>query len=92
MMRAGKNRLRRSHFHDLAKIEHGDAVGQIAHHAEIMRDEDVADLFRGLQFDQKIEDRRLHRDVERRGRFVADNDPRIAGKGPGNGDALLETS
>ena len=46
MMRSGEHLLGRADLHQPAEIEHGDAVRQIAHHAEIVGDEDVADLLR----------------------------------------------
>ena len=44
----------------------------------------------GLQLDEQVEDRGLHRDVERRGRLVADDELRVAREGAGDRDALLE--
>ena len=46
----------------------------------------------GLQLDEQVEDRRLHRDVEGRGRLVADDELRVAGERAGDRDALLETA
>ena len=46
----------------------------------------------GLQLDEQVEDRRLHRDVERRGRLVADDELRVARERAGDRDALLEAA
>ncbi len=62
----------------------------IMHHVQIVRDEDIAHLPLGLQIGQQIEDRRLHRHVERRGRLIADHHLRAAGEGAGDGDPLLQ--
>ena len=43
-----------------------------------------------LEVGQQVEDRGLHRHVERRGRLVADDDPGIAGERARDRDALLE--
>src|SRR5262249_47048290 len=42
-----------------------------------------------LQVGQQVQDGGLHRDVEGRGRLVADDDPRFAGEGARDGHALL---
>jgi hypothetical protein len=41
-----------------------------------------------LEIAQHPKDRGLHRDVQRRRDFVAQNQPRLRGEGPGNGDPL----
>src|SRR5215470_17549428 len=43
MMRAREDPLRRADLHQPAEIEDGDAVREIAHDAEIVGDEDIAD-------------------------------------------------
>ena len=45
-----------------------------------------------LELDEQVEDRRLHRDVERRGRLVADDEARVAGERARDRDALLEAA
>ena len=49
-----------------------------------------ATRFSRLQLDEQVEDRRLHGDVERRGRLVADDELRVAGERARDRDALLE--
>ena len=44
MVRTGEDAFGGPDLHDAAEIEHGDLVGEIAHHGEVVRDEDVADL------------------------------------------------
>ena len=44
------------------------------------------------QLDEQVEDRGLHRDVERRGRLVADDELRVARERAGDRDALLEAA
>ena len=45
-----------------------------------------------LEIGEEVEDRGLHRDVERRGRLVADDDARVAGERARDRDALLEAA
>jgi hypothetical protein len=79
-------------LHQPAEIEHRDTVGQISHDAKIVGYEDIADLPIDLELDQEVEDRRLHRNIERGGRLIADDDARIAGEGARDRDALLEAA
>ena len=53
-------------FDDLAEVHHGDAVAHVAHHTEIVGNEDVGQTAPLLNISQQIEDLRLDRDVERR--------------------------
>ena len=61
-----------------AEVEDGDAIGEVAHDAEVVGDEEVRDTLLRLQLDEEVEDRRLHGDVERRGRLVAHDE--LAGR------------
>ena len=75
-------------FDDAAGIHHRDAPGDAAHHREIMRDEEIAQAELLLQVQQQIDDLGLHRNVERRDRFVADDEFRPQRERAGNADAL----
>ena len=44
VVRPVEDRLGRAQLHQPAEVEHGDAVGQVADDAEVVRDEDVGDL------------------------------------------------
>ncbi len=57
---------------DSSRAHDDDAVAQQAHDVEIMRHEQVAHAERGLEVLQQVEHDRLHRYVERCGRFVED--------------------
>ena len=52
----------------------------------------IGDALLRLQLDEQVEDRRLHRDVERRGRLVADDELRVAGERARDRDALLQAA
>ena len=88
MARRGEQRLRVRGLDDDAEIHHRDPVGDVLHHGEIVRDEDVGEAEPVLQVAQQIEDLRADRDVERRDRLVADDQFRLDRQRPGNGDAL----
>ena len=85
-----EDRLRIADLHDPAEVHDRDPVGQVADDAEVVRDEQVARLAPDLELGQQVEDGGLDRDVERAGRLVGHDDPRVAGERPGDRDALLE--
>ena len=90
VVRALEHVVGRPDLHHPAEVEHHDAVGQVADDAEVVADEQVGHVLALLQVGEQVEDRRLHRHVERGGRLVADHDPGVAGKRAGDRDALFE--
>jgi hypothetical protein len=92
MVRAAEDRFRVSDLLQAAEVHDGDPVRDVTHDAEVVGDEDVADALLRLQLDEQVEDRGLHRDVERRGRLVAEDDARVAGEGARDRDALLQAT
>ena len=60
----------------------------MAHHAEIVRDEQHRQAEPVLQVEQQVDDLRLHRDVERRDRLVGDDQRRIERQRARDADAL----
>ncbi len=67
---------------------HGDAVGHVVDHRQIVRDEQIGEAELVLQVLEQVEDLRLHRYVERRDRLVADQQVGIERQRPGDADAL----
>ena len=61
----------------LAEVHHHHPVGDVADDVEVVRDEDVGEPELLLQVLQQVEDLRLHRDVERRHRLVAEDQLRV---------------
>jgi hypothetical protein len=57
-----------------AVLHHGDAVGNLGHHAEVMGDEDHPHALLALQFADQRQDLRLRGDVQRGGGLVGDQD------------------
>jgi hypothetical protein len=79
---------RRAGFDDPAEVHHGDAVGDVAHHRKIVRDEQVGQAELLLQRLQQIDDLRLDRHVERGDRLVENEQIGTQRQSTGNGDAL----
>ena len=90
MVRAVEHVVGGADLLDAPEVHHRDAVGEVAHHAHVVGDEDVARLLLGLQVGEQVQDRRLYGDVERARRLVAHHDARVTGERPGDGDALLQ--
>ena len=65
-----------------------DAVAQRAHDFQIMRYEQVGQPALTLQLAQQLDDLRLHRQVQRRGRLVEQDEFRFKRDGAGDGEAL----
>ena len=61
----------------LAEVHHHHPVGDVPHDVEVVRDEDVGQAELPLEVLEEIEDLRLHGDVERRDRLVAEDELRV---------------
>ena len=85
-----EDRLRIADLHDPPEVHDRDPVGEVAHDAKVVRDQQVAGLALGLQLGQDVQDRGLDRDVERTRRLVGDDDAGVAGERAGDRHALLE--
>ena len=92
MQRRGEQRVARRQLDDAAEIHHGDAMADVLHHREIVRDEQVGDPELLLQVDHQVDHLRLHRHVERRHRLVGDDDVRIERERPGDAEPLALTA
>ena len=57
---------------DAAGVHHGDAVRGLGDHAHVVRDQHHRGAVLAAQPLQQLDDLRLDRDVERRGRLVGD--------------------
>ena len=58
------------------------------HDGEVVADEEIGEAELAPQLGQEVQDLRLHRDIERACRFVADDDARPQDEGAGDGDPL----
>jgi len=79
---------RRRAFHDLAEVHDRDVVGDVPHHREVVRDEQVCEPALPLQIGEQVEDLCLHRHVERAHGFVAYDELRLDRQRPGDPHAL----
>ena len=78
VLRRVEDLLHTAGLHHDAVLHHHDAVGEVGHDTHVVRDQDDRRIQPLVQVPQQIEDLGLHRDVERRGRFVGDEQKRIA--------------
>jgi hypothetical protein len=77
MARVGKDLFRRFFLDLLAAVHHQHAVGHLRHHAHVVGDEDHAHVHLVLQQADQLQDLRLDRHVQRRGRLVGDQERRL---------------
>ncbi len=92
MFRLAQQRLRLGRFHHLAQIHHHHTAADVLHHRQIMRDEQIRDAVRLLQILKQVHDLRLHRNVQRAHRFVANDELRLDRQRAGDADALPLTA
>ena len=84
----GEQALGRRQLDHPPGAHHRDALGDVLHDREVVRDEQVGQPQRVLQILEQVEDLRLDRDVERRDRLVADQDLGLERQGAGDADPL----
>ena len=73
---------------DLSGVHHADPIGELAHDAEIVGDEQHRHAEPLLDVLEQFQDLRLHRDVERGGRLVGDQQIGLVRQGHGDHHAL----
>ena len=84
----GEQRALVGELHDLAEVHHRHSGRDVLHHREVVRDEQVREPEASLQVLQQVDDLRLDRDIERRYRLVADDEPRLHRDRARDADAL----
>src|SRR3546814_17825426 len=77
MPRAAEQGARLAPLDEAAKIHDADEVGDVIDYGEIVADEKVSEAQLALEPLHQVQDLRLHRDVERRGRLVANQELRV---------------
>ena len=77
---------------DATEIHHRDAVADLAHHGEVVADEEIGEAAPGAQRLQHVEDLRLDGDIEGGGGFVEHQQVGFQRQGAGDADALLLTA
>ena len=88
VLRVGEDVLGRPGLDNLALGHHAHPVGDLAHDAKVVGDEQHRHALAALQSGQQFEDLRLHGDVERGRWFVGDQQFRLVGQRHGDHDAL----
>src|SRR3954470_4890868 len=73
---------------DLAEVHDGYPVRDVSDDREVVRHEEVRETERLLELDEQVEHLRLDRDVERRHRFVGDDELRPQHERPRDADPL----
>ena len=70
----GEQRIARRDLHNASEIHDGDAMADVLHDGEIVRDEKVGNAEFLLQVDHQVDHLRLNRHIERRDRLVRHDD------------------
>ena len=73
---------------DAAEVHDGDPVADVAHHGEVVGDEQVGEAELPLQLLQEVDDLRADGDVEGADGLVADDEVGLHRQRPGDADAL----
>ena len=86
--RRGVKIVRRRELHDFAQVHHRDAIRDVLHHGQVVRDEHVGEVVVALEIFEEIDHLCLHRNVERRYGLVADNELRFHRESSRDSDSL----
>ena len=73
----GEHRFRRPHLHDAAQIHDRDPVRQMAHQPQVVGNEQQRQAQAVLQFQQQVDDLRLHRHIQRGHRLIRNDQRRF---------------
>jgi hypothetical protein len=79
-------------FDEFTVFENGNLIADVFDDGEIVGNEEVSKVKFFLEVHQKVDDLGLNRDIECADRFVADDELRFDGEGPGNADTLALAS
>src|SRR5947209_2594037 len=77
-----------SELNNFAEVHHGDPIADLLHHRHVVGDKEIGQVEVVLQILEQIEDLRLDRNVERRHRFVGDDQLWPKRKGACDADPL----
>ena len=80
--------VRSASLDERAEVHDGDPVGDVAHHRQVVGDDDVGQPELVLQVLEQVDDLRLHGDVEGGDRLVGDDELGRQGERAGDADAL----
>ncbi len=88
----GEYFLHRSGFHRLTGVHHQHPVRHLGDHAHVVRDDQDRHAQLGPQPREQLQDLRLDRRVQRRGRFVRNHQVRLQGQRHGDQRALAHAT
>ena len=69
--------LCRSQLYHIAQIHHADTVADVLDNAQVMRNEQIGQVFLLLQIQKQVDHLRLNRNVQRRNGLVANDEFRL---------------
>src|SRR5262245_63148047 len=76
----------------MPEVHHGDAIGDVLHHREVVRDEEVRETALALEILEQIDHLRLYGPVERRNGLVAHDEAWLHGQRARDAHALALAS
>ena len=88
MSRQQKQRVPARRLHDLAVIEHCDAIAEMRRDPDVAGDEQHCTVVLGRQLAQQVKDLRLDRDVKPARGVIRDHEGRVADQRDGDHSAL----
>ena len=88
VQRPVERRLGGALLDDPAEVHHHHPVGHVPHDGQVVGDEQVGDAELLLQLVEQVQHLRLHREVERRDRLVADDHVGVQRERPGDAEPL----
>ncbi len=88
MSRITADLIDRSTFHDPSAVEDDDSMGQVSYDGDVVTNKQVRQSFVLLKIPKKIEDLRLHGEVQGADGLVTDNEPRFNDHRSRDGNAL----
>ena len=88
MARVAEDRFAVALLHDPPQVHDRDAVAQVAHDGQVVRDEHDREAEAAAQVLEEPQDRGLHRDVQGGDRLVRDDHARLDRERPGDRDPL----
>ena len=92
LLRIAEDVADRARLHDAAAIHHHDLGGHVRHDAKVVRDQEHRHAELALKVADELQNLRLDRDVERRGRLIGDQERRPADEGRGDHGALAQAA
>ena len=88
MARVGKQRLFVGQLHQTAEVHHAHLVAHVAHHCQVVRDEQIRQPQPALQVFHDVEHLRLHAHIQRRRGLITHQKIRLRGQRARDRDAL----